>query len=187
MAGATHVLGAARLSCYPSTVLRTLPLVVLAACGRIGFDPLGGAVGDDVASDAGGDGARAIDAPITCTPVTSCPEGSLSVDETSSVGDGNTISADRGLAGSCGGAAGAETTWQLTTAGTGTYTISATSAASVVLYVRDQCCTGPELGCSAMPTTMPIAIPLDDGHRVVIIADGATIGTNVSIMVQGSP
>jgi hypothetical protein len=54
-----------------------------------------------------------------------------------------------------------------------------------VLYLRAACCTGPELGCSASPTTLPVIVRLARSANAVIIVDGGTLGESVSIEVTG--
>jgi hypothetical protein len=59
------------------------------------------------------------------------------------------------------------------------------SAGASASYVRDGCCTGPELACSATPATSPITLPLAQGAIVYFFVQTPTAGTAVSWTITG--
>ena len=163
--------------------MRRALIGVLCACGRVGFDPVGtGTTGDG--GNGNGSGSDAGSGAATCQMAPLCPEKMLMTDNASSTGTGNTTALDRGWSGSCGGATGAESTFELTALNSGKFQISVSTAGPYVLYLRDGCC-GAELGCSAAPLTSPIVIELVGQQKIVAVVDNATVGTNVALQVSG--
>jgi hypothetical protein len=160
-------------------MLRVLVVFALSACGRIGFDPLGGATGDDTGPV---DGNATLDTPAAnCTAVPNCPAKPISVGNGSTASDSQSVGPDNGIGGSCGGNANPQASWQLNPLSTGTYTVTVTSVGLTLIHIRDVCCTGPELIC--VPPGMPAVIQRQQGQTAIIFIEAA--GT-ASIMVQAS-
>jgi len=152
-------------------------LLGLAACGRLGFDPIGG----------GTDGATVTNDGVAaqCSGVATCPSHDLQLGPGDMINDLGAASADGNLAGSCGGNPGFEATWQVHIERSGQYVFRLTAAVANVLYVRDVCCTGPELGCSV--TLLPIVtLHLDANQVVIVVVDGAMSGEYVNLHAEGA-
>lgn len=163
--------------------------LLVTGCGRVGFEPVPGHSPDGMTTaDAISADATTADATTAvCTTVTSCPEGIISTNTSSSNSYGASANLDRGLAGSCGGSPGAEVTFEVTAQVPGHYTFSVPAAGTKVLYIRDVCCTGPELACSTAPSTAPIQLMLAGNQRVVVVIDGAALSEIATLDVAGAP
>jgi hypothetical protein len=169
---------------------------MLCGCGRIGFDPLGGGSAAIDSTNGGGDGANgggdgAIvggdGASGSCPPVANCPIGSpTSIDNGTMLNAGAQAFFDRGLAGSCGGAGGAEAVVEVTTQTAGHYALSCTTAGPYVLYVRDNCCGGMELACTTM-TAQGVTLAIAAAHTVVVFIDNVPLDGAVNLNILGMP
>ncbi|CAN5480994.1 hypothetical protein BH11MYX1_BH11MYX1_24020 [soil metagenome] len=163
-------------------------LLLVAGCGRIGFEPAPSPADGAPTVDATRRDATASDATAAnCTAVISCPQNTISTNTSDSSSYGVTANLDRGLAGSCGGSAGAEATFEVTAQVPGHYTFSVPQAGSKVLYVRDVCCTGPELACSSSPSSSSIQLALTGNQVVVVIIDGAALNELATLNLDGAP
>lgn len=159
-------------------------LATLPACGRIYFDVLsdagdptgdggsGSGGGGGTGSGSGGTGANA------CMPgsSTSCLAGSFTLSTLNSPSTTGTTGDDAdNTSGSCGGAGAHEHTVQFLVMQSGLYTFRVENTDfAIVLYIRDDSCTGTELACTTMPagSTTDIALGLSAGQRVVAFVDG---------------
>jgi len=172
-------------------------------CGRVNFDPVGGG-GDDApgGGDGGppgdGSGSGAIDAAgpgVMClgTATPNCPvtAGTLSLGGTHN-SSGPSDMRGNGFSGTCGGGSGQEQTIQFLVQQSGTYIFTtANSTFDTVLYIRDDNCMGPELGCSdnvGALFTSEITLSLIAGQRVVAFVDSANgLCGNYSLRAGVSP
>jgi hypothetical protein len=161
------------------------PLVLVAACGRIGFDPTGPA-GDSSASDAPlGDGAAgdgtadsATDAPVD-TMVASCADMDLGSALGPSVASGNTGSTGDDY-NACAGGGSPDLSFRWVAPATATFRIDLCGSNIVwdsALTVRSASCTGAQLACDddSCMTSLHARINLSAtaGSTYIIIVDGS--------------
>lgn len=172
---------------------RVALLLVTMGCGRVAFDPIdyatapdGGALVDGSPADASTGGPSDGRPPDGPTALCTCADETIAVNQTSQVGMGFVAMANRGFAGSCGGANGAEAILEIRAQVAGTYTVRLAQAGPTTLYVRDGCCDGPELDCTTSPMS-PRTFQLAAGQRIMAIADGMTIGQTALFDVTGRP
>jgi hypothetical protein len=159
------------------TRIHHLLLGVLAACGRIGFDQNGGETnGATITTDSSG---------AVCTGIAMCPGPSFTLGPGDMINYLSNASSDRNLEGSCGGNPGFEATFEVRIQRSGRFVFHLTAAAARVLYVRDACCAGPELGCSA--ALLPkVKLDLEENQVVVVIVDGAVSNEYLSLYAEGA-
>jgi len=157
--------------------IHQLLLGVLAACGRIGFDPTGGDTDGPMIT---GDSQLAM-----CTGIAMCPGSSFTLGPGSMVNELVTATSDHNLVGSCGGNPGFEATWQVRIQRSGHFVFHLTAANARVLYVRDVCCTGRELGCSAA-LVPKLNLDLDANQVVVVVVDGAVANEFLNLHAEGA-
>lgn len=169
---------------YPSGVHWVIVSILLAACGRVGFEPLDGRSGggDGSSSDGGGDdgGDGGTDGgTVPCSlGAPTCPRaGGLILGVGSSLMEGNSIASyGSGMQGSCGGANADEYTLEVTAQQAGTlHVTTADSSFDTVLYVRTSC-TGAELACNDDAggglKTSELSLAVAAGQTVVVVVDG---------------
>ena len=151
-----------------------LAFALLAACGRIDFDPLG-ATGDGhgMGDDGNGSGSS------VCSPTTTtCFSSMLSL----FMGSTGNASNDIGMYtdnvhGTCGGTGGGQYGVGFTVIQAGMYRFSVTSSIDTVLYIIDgTTCTGPDIACTDLPGTsgeqIDISLALDQQIIVVVDSNG---------------
>lgn len=97
-----------------------------------------------------------------------------------------TATADYGVAGSCGGNPGAEAIFRLTTVVAGHVTLQIADTGPYVLYARDACCAGVELGCTTTPMT-GLVVPCLADHDMIVFGDGAIAGAQLTLVASHGP
>jgi hypothetical protein len=105
-----------------------------------------------------------------------CPDGDLG-NSVPTVIDDSTAGAQNSTTGSCAGFSSPDDTWTWTAPADGYYTFSTEgSAFDTAVYVREDDCSGPELGCSndlgGGDTTSRIAAFLTQNDTVAVTVDG---------------
>ena len=145
------------------------------ACGRIGFDPVGGEGNGDGRGDGGmtpGDGKTQ---PIACADVNlGSVLGAVAMGTTATKGDE--------LSG-C-GSFGEDVSYGWVAPATGMYTIDTCGSSmtlDTVLYVRDGDCMGTQLACNddacgAFDLSSRVSVNLTAGQPVVVVIDEAYPG-----------
>lgn len=172
-----------RVDCHSETTARCHPvtgahrlalvgwLVLVAGCGRIGFEP-SGLVGDGGGGDPDG-GAS----PLACADMDLGSALGPAVAVGSTVGKGNDYRC-RSLGGSSDVAFG----WTAPAAGRYTIDLCASDPTwDSALDIRDGSCTGPELACSdeddcTLSLHERVTLMLAAQQHIVIIVDGADTG-----------
>ncbi len=105
-----------------------------------------------------------------------CPSADLGSQLGAAIVSGTTLEGANDFAGSCGGADADERSFAWTAPSAGTYTFSTHgSPFNTALYLREQTCSGAELGCNddAVVSTSSVAVQLDAGQNVVAFVDGS--------------
>lgn len=124
-------------------------LLVLTACGRVGFDDV--PAGNDP-RDAGVKlDARLPDAAATTCMGNVCPGLTVPVGG-AGMGTLSSDTNDRGFAGDCSDPGVPEAVWKLNPLTNGELEVTITEGGPGVISVLDGCCVGSSLGCSRLGT-----------------------------------
>lgn len=162
-----------------------LLLLVLAGCGRVGFNPLGeidSGPGDSGSGSGSGSGCGA-------GPDHACSSSTLSLSNNTTGNGGNDlIFFANNLTGSCGGAVGGDYGFTFIVLQAGDYEFTLTASFDSVLYALDgMTCAGAELACVDNPGTgdESITLSLAANQRINVVIDSASGCGEFSLSYRG--